>query len=140
MRAAFLLAALALNTCTTANVVAPVEIQTVARGSYADAEDRKAVLATSEAELRNQWQALIGTGDIPAVDFDQHVAVFLMGGMRNTGGWSVVPAGARIEGDTAVIDAKVQGPPPGGIVTQAITYPYAVITINNRDVKQVRWD
>ena len=35
---------------------------------------------------------------------------------------------------------KVQGPPPGGITTQAITYPYAVITINRRDVAKVRWE
>lgn len=134
------MAALAFNTCTTAKVVAPVEIQTVARGSYALAEDRKAVLATSGDDFRRQWQALIGEGDVPNVDFDEHVAVFLMGGMRNTGGWSVVPASARVEGDTAIVEAKVQGPPPGGITTQAITYPYAVITINNRDVRQVRWD
>ena len=50
--------------------------------------------------------------------------------MRNTGGWSIQPTSARVEADgTAVIDAKVQGPPPGGIVTQAITYPYAVIVV-----------
>jgi hypothetical protein len=75
----------------------------------------------------------------PAVDFEKNVVVFLMGGMHNTGGWSVVPVSARVEGDTAIIDAKVQGPPPGAITTQAITYPYAVITINQRSVKQVRW-
>ena len=140
MRAVLLLVALALPACTNAKVAGPVEMQTIARGGYAVDEARKAVLATSDREYREQWQALIGEGEIPAVDFDKHVVVFLLGGMRNTGGWSVVPVSARIEGDTAVIDAKVEGPPPGGITTQAITYPYAVITLDQRDVRKVRWD
>ncbi|HEX6100798.1 MAG TPA: protease complex subunit PrcB family protein [Thermoanaerobaculia bacterium] len=121
-------------------MAAPVEIATIARGGYATAETRQAVLATSDADYRKQWQALIGEGQIPTVDFDSHVVVFLFAGMRNTGGWSVVPVSARVEGDTAIVDAKVEGPPPGGITTQAITYPYAVITINRRDVARVRWD
>lgn len=141
MRAALLLAALALNTCTTAKVVGPVEMQTIAQGAYAAGEsERKAVLATTDADYRQQWQSLIGEGDLPSADFDKSVVVFLLGGMRNTGGWSVKPISARVEEDgTAVIDAKVQGPPPGGITTQAITYPYAVVTLNSRDVKKVTW-
>lgn len=137
MKAAILLAALA---CTNAKVAAPVEMQTIARGSYANAEERAAVLVTSDPVYRERWHSLIGEGHAPAVDFGENVVVFLMGGMRNTGGWSVVPVSVRIEGDTAVIDAKVQGPPPGAITTQAITYPYAVVTINRRDIKQVRWN
>jgi hypothetical protein len=115
-------------------------MQIIATGSYAAAEARQAVLAASEADYRAQWQKLIGEGEAPAVDFTQNVTVFLMAGTRNTGGWRVVPAGVQIDGDTAVIDAKVQGPPPGGMTTQALTQPYAVISINQRSVKQVRWD
>ncbi|MGZ5432113.1 MAG: protease complex subunit PrcB family protein [Thermoanaerobaculia bacterium] len=146
MRVALLLTALAFNTCTTANVAEKtesksVEIETIARGGYAvDESDRKAVLATSDADYRSQWQALINQGDIPSVDFDRSVVVFLLAGMRNTGGWSIAPESARVEGDTAVVKAKIQGPPPGGITTQAITYPYAVVAIHVRGVGKVRWD
>lgn len=117
-----------------------VEINTIARGGYAAESGRNAVLATNDADYRRLWQELIGGGEIPNVDFDRGVAVFLLAGMRNTGGWSIQPNSASIEADgTAVIDAKVQGPPPGGIVTQAITYPYAVVVVSSRDVKKVRW-
>ncbi len=141
MRATFLLAALALNTCTAAKVVGPVEMQTIAQGAYgADQPERKAVLATSDADYRKQWESLIGEGDAPKVDFEKSVVVFLLAGMRTTGGWSVKPESARVEEDgTAVIEAKVQGPPPGGITTQAITYPYAVVAIHSRDVRKVQW-
>lgn len=141
MRAALLVAALALNTCMTAKVAGPVEMQTIAQGAYgSDQPERKAVLATSEAEYRRLWESLIGEGEIPDADFDKGVVVFLLAGMRNTGGWSVKPESARVEDDgTAVIEAKVQGPPPGAITTQAITYPYAVVAIHSRDVKKVQW-
>ena len=140
MRIAILLAALVSTACTNAKGVEAVEMRTVARGSYAVTEQRQAVLATSDSAYREQWQTLIGEGEPPAVDFEKDVVVFLMAGMRNTGGWSVVPASARMEGDTAIIDAKVQGPPPGSIATQAITYPYAVVALDRRDIKKVRWD
>ena len=118
-----------------------MEMQTIAKGAYAaDESERKAVLATTDAEYRRQWAALVGEGEIPAVDFEKNVVVFLLAGMRNTGGWSVQPVSVRVEDDgTAVLEAKVQGPPPGGSTTQALTYPYAVVTINSRDVKKVSW-
>jgi hypothetical protein len=133
-----LVAALAFTMCSVAG---PVEMQTIAKGAYGAESERRAVLVTADADYRQQWQALIGEGDIPAVDFEKNVVVFLLGGMRNTGGWSVVPNGVTVDAEgTAAIDAKVQGPPPGGITTQAVTVPYAVITIDNRDVAKVRWE
>ena len=141
-----MLATLAFNTCTTANVaekgeVEAVEIRTLATGGYAiDESERKAVLATSQAEYQKQWQALIGEGALVPVDFEKSVVVFLLAGMRNTGGWSVVPESARMEGDTVVMTAKIEGPPPGAITTQAITYPYAVVAVHTRQGKNARWD
>lgn len=141
MRAALLVAALVFAAaCTNAKGVAPVEMQTIASGSYAAAEERRAVLVKSDAEYRQQWSALIGEGTVVPVNFEQAVVIFLMAGTRNTGGWRVEPVSARVEGGTAVIDARVQGPPPGSITTQALTQPYAVITLNQRSVEKVRWD
>src|SRR5689334_5030331 len=85
MRVALLVAALALNTCTTAKLTGPVEMQTIARGGYAvhESTGREAVLATTDADYRAQWAALIGEGEMPAVDFEKSVVVFLLAGMRN---------------------------------------------------------
>jgi PrcB C-terminal len=132
--------ALAAGCAAAAGKADDVTMTTLARGSYATSQgDRTAVLATTDAEYRRLWSSLIGGGEIPAADFDAGVVVFLLGGQRNTGGWSVEPKSVAMEGDTAVVTAEVKGPPPGSITTQALTYPYAVVSINSRDVKNVRW-
>lgn len=143
MRVALLLAALTFaNACTAVSGgTDEMTMTTLGRGSYAASHGgRNAVLATSDAEYQRVWREMVGGADAPpTVDFAQHVAVFLFAGQRNTGGWSVDPKSATVEGDTLVIDAAVTGPGPDMIVTQALTYPYAVVSVRTRDVKNVRW-
>jgi len=143
MRVALLLAALTFaNSCTAVSGGnEEVTMTTLGRGAYAASHGgRNAVLATSDADYQRFWQELVGGADAPpAVDFAENVVVFLFAGQRNTGGWSVDPKSVTIEGDTAVIDAAVTGPPPDAMVTQALTYPYAVVAVRSRDVKNVRW-
>ena len=133
--------ALALGCTAAAGKADDVTITTLARGSYAASQDeqRTAVLATTAAEYARLWSQLIGGGEMPAADFEGGVAVFLLAGMRNTGGWSVEPKSVVLDGDTAVVTAAVNAPPRDSIVTQALTYPYAVVAIGSRDVKRVRW-
>lgn len=117
-----------------------VTLTTLARGPYAASRgERKAVLATSESEYRRLWSGLIGGGEAPPADFANGVVVFLLAGERRTGGWTIEPNSVAVEGDTAVIDADVRGPAADAIVTQAFTYPYAVVAVGSRDVKNVRW-
>ena len=132
--------AMALGCTAAAGKADDVTMTTLARGSYASHQDeRTAVLATSAEEYRRLWQQLVGGGEMPAADFEKGVVVFLMAGMRNTGGWSVEPRSVTMDGDTAVITAAVNAPPADSIVTQALTYPYAVVSLDSRDVKRVRW-
>ena len=117
-----------------------VTMTTISRGPNAASRSGPvAILATTEADYRSRWSSLVGRGDAPAVDFSRSVVVFLLAGERNTGGWSVEPKGVTVEGTTAVVDAEVRGPAPDMIVTQALTYPYAVVSIDSRDVDTVRW-
>lgn len=146
MKPLLLLVVLAMtDACPGARQATPagggnVEMSTVARGSYAlDDAGRKAVLARNEADYRRSWKELIGEGALPAADLEAGVVVFLLAGTRNTGGWSVEPQSVQVEDGTATIAAKVQGPPPGGITTQALTQPYAVVLVRDRSIQKVLW-
>jgi PrcB C-terminal len=118
-----------------------VEIRTIKSGSNAAARQgsRQAMLANNAEIYARLWSSLIGSETAPSIDFSSECAVFLLAGQRNTGGYSIQPNGAALDGETLVIDATVQGPPPGSIVTQALTYPYVVIAVKTRSAKDVRW-
>lgn len=132
--------AFALGCTAAAGKADDVTMTTLASGSYAASqEERTALLATNAEQYRQLWSTLIGRGEMPAADFDAGVVVFLLAGMRNTGGWSVEPKSVTMDGDTAVVTAAVNAPPPGSMTTQALTYPYAVVAIGSRDVESVRW-
>ncbi|HWW62265.1 MAG TPA: protease complex subunit PrcB family protein [Thermoanaerobaculia bacterium] len=86
----------------------------------------------------NEWSSLVG-GDMPAVETNETL-IGLFAGEKPTGGWAIEPNRAFREGDVLVIDAPLRGPAAGDMVTQALTYPYAVIAVNTRDFKSVRWE
>lgn len=137
------LAVLAAAGCaaTGAAVEGPAEVRVVASGSNAAMSPaaKVAILASDEAAFRREWARVVGTQDLPAVDFETESVVFLLAGERNTGGYSVEPAGATVEGEMLVVDASVRSPGARAIVTQVITSPYAVIAVKARGVTEVRW-
>jgi len=146
MRAApFLLAAAILgNTCAVApsagTIGGNVELRTIGRGTNAaDADAAEAMAVFDQATYQATWAKNIGEGEAPKADFAKEAVVFIFAGMRNTGGYSVDVRGAKIEGQTLILDAVVSGPPPGGIVAQVITYPYAVVAVTPRAFESVRW-
>lgn len=146
MKAAILLCAalLTVNGCAVSPTPEPaggsVQVRTIFKGvSALDEPAASTVAAFDDASFRSAWSARVGEGEPPRVDFTKEAVVFVFAGMRNTGGYSVDVHGAKVEGETLVVDAVVQGPPGGAIVTQVITYPYAVVAVTPRAFRSVRW-
>lgn len=138
MRAVIALA-LVFVACAARPAAAP-EMKTIASGGYArDDSGRQAVLATSADAYRRLWAEKIGSDPAPEADFGTGVVVFLLAGSRSTGGWSVEPETVEVTDGTAVVRARIQGPGRGGIVTQALTSPYAVVFIDSREIQKVQW-
>jgi hypothetical protein len=54
-------------------------------------------------------------------------------GEKPTGGYSLAVKSARIEGDRVTVRLALKEPPPDAIVTQALTYPYAVAVVRELD-------
>jgi hypothetical protein len=127
--------------CAVAAAKEPV-MRTAASGSYAATSPQapEALHAADGASFDALWKARIGDGAMPAIDFSRESAVILMAGERRTGGWSVVPKSVRIEGTVLVVEAAIEGPPAGGIVTQALTSPWVVIAVSPQTFESVRWD
>lgn len=117
----------------------PVELRILSSGAYGASDRRGAAAAFDEQTYRAKWAELVGEGQPPAVDFAREAVVFVTGGQKSTGGYSVQVRGARVEGETLLLDAAVQGPPAGGMTSQALTNPYAVVAVKGAAFQDVRW-
>lgn len=138
---AFAIAALVLlETCTPAGAVGgTVEIRELAKGAYGANQREGMLVASDEETYARLWESSVRNTERPAIDFATESVVFIFAGERNTGGYSIVVRDAAVDGETLLIEGEVKGPPPEAIVTQALTYPYAVFAVKNRAFKSARW-
>jgi hypothetical protein len=150
MRIAVPVLALAVAACSSQASQAPSSpaFRVVKTGSYGrEATDAAAAsqskpsvyVVTTEADYRRAWETYVGEGDAPPVDFATERAVFLLLGLRRTGGHAIDVHGVSIDGGALVVDAPVQRPAAGGMSTQALTAPWAVIAVKGPAFGSVRW-
>jgi hypothetical protein len=117
-----------------------VPFVTLAAGAYSG------IAAPTQAVVRDMatWEALWSqhTSNIvpplaaPAIDFAREMVLAVVLGTRPTGGYSIRIIGVRpplVEGGAMVVRVAENSPPPGAIVTQALTSPFHFVTIP-------RWD
>ena len=147
MRIAAPLLALAVAACasqssdsTSFRVVKNGSYGVAATGETAGAAVPPAVIvAANEADYRRAWAAHVGEGDAPPVDFSSERAVFLLLGLKRTGGYAIDVHGVAIDGGRLVVDAEVQRPAAGGISTQALTAPWSVLAVKGPAFTAVSW-
>jgi hypothetical protein len=109
-------------------------------------------------EILQQWSGQNGGGAAPAVralrtieewsvfwkqvereapvppNFTRHMAVVISLGEKRTGGFSAQVIGARHQNGKLVIDYREISPPPGMMVTQALTAPWTAALIPRSDL------
>ena len=130
----------------TTSEASSVPFRVLGTGGYAAAAGDEArrvparvYVASSQAEASQRWTTLIGSVAMPSVDFAKESVVFLMLGMRSTGGYAVVPEAVTVKGDGVTVTAQTQSPARGDIVTQAFSAPYAVIAVGRPGIHSAVW-
>jgi len=89
-------------------------------------EQPRVVLAPSAAALSRAIGA-----SIPDSGNGTYLAAYW--GVKPTGGYSLAVESARLEGGRVTVQLTLREPPPDAIVTQALTYPYAVALVRDLD-------
>jgi hypothetical protein len=82
----------------------------------------RAVVAPSAAELSGAIDA-----NVPDSGSGTYLAAYW--GEKPTGGYSISVRAARLEGNRVTVRLALKEPPRDAILTQALTYPYAVAVI-----------
>ena len=86
----------------------------------------QAVVAPSAAALSGE----IGT-NVPDSGSGTYLAAYW--GEKPTGGYSMSVRSARLEGSRVIVRLALKEPPRDAILTQSLTYPYAVAEIRELD-------
>jgi len=90
-----------------------------------------AYLASNASQLLNIWR--LATGNqvpppaTPAVDFTRSRVVAFFWGQKPTGGYNVQYVSSQLSGSTFRVTLRLLSPPPGAIVTQALTSPFVML-------------
>ena len=90
------------------------------------------MLASSAGALSRE----IGV-DVPDAGEGAYLAAFW--GRKPTGGYSLAVESARLEGNAVTVTLALKEPPPDAMVTQALTYPYAVAAVGELDPEGKRF-
>ncbi|MEO8218698.1 MAG: protease complex subunit PrcB family protein [Acidobacteriota bacterium] len=99
----------------------------------------KVLVAGSAEEASRLWSSMIGPQPMPNVDFSRESVVFLLLGVRSSGGFDIVPQTVSGRGEGVTVTAETRSPSRGEIVTQAFSAPYAVIAVSRAGVRSAAW-
>jgi hypothetical protein len=103
-----------------------------------DFEVLDTVKMTSDSRLWDWIQKNVGLSGIAFTRIDKDVYVYVGAGEKPTGGYSIdIINVIRQKPDEAYVFAVLNNPEPGMPVTQAITYPYAVIRLSQESITNV---
>ena len=104
-----------------------LRVERISSGAPGQGPDQpRVVIASSATALSGATGA-----DVPDSGEGAYLAAYW--GERPTGGYSLAVGSARLEGERVTVRLLLEEPPRGTIVTQALTYPYAVAVVRDLD-------
>jgi protease stability complex PrcB-like protein len=115
--------------CCAAAAANPVAFTPLERGQQSNIESAREVVVRTAAEWTALWKQHALDRPRPAVDFTRSMVVGVFLGSRPTGGHSVEITRIDREGTDLVVTYRERRPAASDIVTQVITMPYDLVTI-----------
>ena len=130
MPTSWILAAAFAAFCCAAAMQDAVTFKTLDRGGQSGVEEPREAIVRTAAEWTALWKEHSGGRPQPAVDFAKSMVVGVFAGTRPTGGHSVDITRIEREGSDTVVMWRERKPGADDIVTQVITMPYHIVSID----------
>jgi PrcB C-terminal len=108
---------------------APVQFTTLAEGQTSGFEEYREVVVRTPLELIRFWKQHAPGQRVPTLEFAKSMVVGVILGTRNTGGYRAVVTGIDRTGADVVVTWREDEPKPGLILTQALTSPFHLVTV-----------
>jgi hypothetical protein len=114
----------------------PLSVRVLDSGSRSGVTSQQESVVRGPEEWQRLWQAHQGGAvpqrPLPAVDFARELCISIFAGQRSTGGFAVMVEQVMESASGIEVSYRVTSPPPGAIVSQALTSPFQIIAVASR--------
>ena len=118
-----------------------VAYTTVDQGHYSGVRESLQIVISSQEEWAALWSRhAFGRRPAPSpspIDFSAEMVVGLFLGQKGTGGYSVEITRAELDGANLKVFYRERNPPPGAMLTQALTQPYHLVRLSRSEAVPV---
>jgi len=123
---------LSMQSCNTIKTIPMEEIEVLSESYYSQFTEAQNLVVKSDAGLQSIYDRLGTKEATPQINWSKNQVVLLAMGQRNTGGYSIAIDKVVYGKSEIMVYYKTNGPKAGDRVTQALTAPYALLTIANK--------
>ncbi len=110
-----------------------VAFKTIERGGQSGIEEPRQVVVRTASEWEQLWKAHALDRPLPPIDFTRSMVIGVFLGYRPTGGYAVEITGIERKDSEAVVTYRERKPQKTDIVTQMITMPYHLVSLDKVD-------
>lgn len=115
----------------------PASFTTVGKGFHSGIRELLQVAISSQEEWAALWSRHASgrrpASSPPLIDFSAEMVVGLFLGQKSTGGYSVEITRAELDGANLRVFYREGNPPPGAMLTQALTQPYHLVRLSRSE-------
>jgi len=132
---------LAMDQEKTRKVETRLSIDTIAKGNRSGVREPLQLVIRTQDERNAFWKrhSFIDTNPAlaPIIDFEREMVVGIFLGEKHTGGYEVEIVRAERSDSALYFYYREKSPPPGAIVTQALTQPFHLVKLAKYENLQV---
>lgn len=115
------------------------DFTSISMGAASSITDERQMVIKDEQSFKDMWQHIDAVRGLPEIDFEDDMVIAVFMGEKPTGGYVIEIVSIEEYADSIVVNIKETVPGEDEMTTQALTYPYHVVSTDNTE-KQVRFE
>lgn len=127
----FLAAMMSMQSCKSVKTIPMEDLELLSSSGYSEFTEVEQRVIKSAADLQKVYDNIPTKQATPQLDWNKQQVVLLAMGQKNTGGYSIDIDKVEKTNAEITVYYKTNGPKKGDMVTQALTAPYVLYTIDN---------
>jgi hypothetical protein len=110
-----------------------LDFTSISRGQASSISDQRQLVIRDEQGFQDIWQQIDDVSGLPEIDFENNMVIAVFMGERPTGGYGIEIESIDEYPDRITVNIAETEPGPDELTTQALTYPYHIVTTENTD-------